>query len=124
MVADEDPAVAGLVVETLLDDGHAVFQAYDGLSAVELALGLKVCDLVISNTRVGGVAGLKLIHELRAQLPELAILYLANQGRSWLGLERRLPDNVPVLREPFTAEELRAVVRSLLTTRRESRQRP
>jgi DNA-binding response OmpR family regulator len=71
-----------------------------------------------------GVAGLELIHELRAQLPELAILYLANQGRSWLGLERRLPDNVPVLRKPFTAEELRAVVRSLLTTRRKSRQRP
>jgi CheY-like chemotaxis protein len=85
VVADEDQAVAGLVIETLLDDGHAVFQAYDGLSAVELALGLKVCDLVISNTRVGGVAGLELIHELRAQLPDLPIVYLANQGRSWSG---------------------------------------
>jgi DNA-binding response OmpR family regulator len=124
VVADEDRAVAGLVIETLLDDGHAVFQAYDGLSAVELALGLKVCDLVISNTRVGGVAGLELIHELRAQLPKLAILYLANQDRSWLGLERQLPDDVPVLREPFSAGELRAVVRSLLTAPRESRPRP
>ena len=53
VVADEDRAIAGLVIETLLGDGHAVFQTYDGLSAVELALGLKVCDLVISNTRVG-----------------------------------------------------------------------
>jgi DNA-binding response OmpR family regulator len=123
VVADEDRAIAGLVIETLLDDGHAVFQAYDGLSAVELALGLKVCDLVISNTRVGGVAGLDLIHELRAELPELAILYLANQGRSWPGLERQLPADVPVLREPFTAEQLRTVVGPLLTTRRESRQR-
>jgi len=119
----QDRAIAGLVIETLLDDGHAVFQAYDGLSAVELALGLKVCDLVISNTRVGGVAGLDLIHELRAELPELAILYLANQGRSWAGLERQLPGDVPVLREPFTAEELRAAVHPLLTARRESRQR-
>jgi CheY-like chemotaxis protein len=80
VVADEDRAVAGFVIETLLGDGHAVFQAYDGLSAVELALGLKVCDLVISNTRVGGVAGLELIHELRASLPKLPILYLTNQG--------------------------------------------
>jgi DNA-binding response OmpR family regulator len=46
VVADEDRAVAGLVIETLLDDGHAVFQAYDGLSATQLAVGLKVCDLV------------------------------------------------------------------------------
>ena len=124
VVADEDRAVAGLVIETLLDDGHAVFQAYDGLSAVELALGLKVCDLVISNTRIGGVAGLELIHELRAELPDLPILYLANQGRSWAGLERQLPDDVPVLREPFTAVELRAVVHPLLTAGRESRSRP
>jgi CheY-like chemotaxis protein len=124
VVADEDRAVAGLVIETLLDDGHAVFQAYDGLSAVELALGLKVCDLVISNTRVGGVAGLELIHELRTELPDLPILYLANQGRSWVGLERQLPGDVPVLREPFTAEELRAVVLSLLTAPREARSRP
>jgi DNA-binding response OmpR family regulator len=124
VVADEDRAIAGLVIETLLDDGHAVFQAYDGLSAVELALGLKVCDLVISNTRVGGVAGLELIREPRAELPELAILYLANQSRSWTGLERQLPDDVPVLHEPFTAEELRAVVRPLLTAGRESRSRP
>jgi two-component system OmpR family response regulator len=124
VVADEDRAVAGLVIETLLDDGQAVFQAYDGLSAVELALGLKVCDLVISNTRVGGVAGLELIRELRAESPELAILYLANQGRSWAGLERQLPDDVPVLREPFTAEELLSVVRPLLTAGREPRPRP
>ena len=123
VVADEDRAIAGLVIETLLDDGHAVFHAYDGLSAVELALGLKVCDLVISNTRVGGVAGMELIHELRTHLPDLAILYLANQGQSWRGLERQLPQDVPVLRDPFTAEELRAVVRPLLTTRRESRRR-
>jgi DNA-binding response OmpR family regulator len=123
VVADEDRAIAGLVIETLLDDGHAVFQAYDGLSAVELALGLKVCDLVISNTRVGGVAGLELIHELRAQLPELAILYLANQGRSSLELEQQLPDDVPVLRGPFTADELLAMVRPLLTADRESRPR-
>jgi CheY-like chemotaxis protein len=123
VVADEDRVVASLVIETLLHDGHAVFQAYDGLSAVQLALGLKVCDLVISNTRVGGVAGLELIHELRAELPELPIVYLANEGRSWRGLERQLPDDVPVLREPFTAEELRAVVSPLLTAGLESRAR-
>jgi DNA-binding response OmpR family regulator len=62
VVADEDKVIAGLVIETLLHDGHAVFHAYDGLSASQLALGLKVCDLVISNTRVGGVDGLDLIH--------------------------------------------------------------
>jgi len=114
VVADEDKIIAGLVIETLLHDGHAVFHAYDGLSATELAFGLKVCDLVISNTRVGGVDGLDLIHELRERLPAVAILYLANRGRSTPELEQQLPVNVPILREPFTAEQLRAAVRPLL----------
>jgi DNA-binding response OmpR family regulator len=114
VVADEDMAVVNFVVETLLDEGHAVFQAYDGLSATQLALGLKVCDLVITNTRVGGVAGMELIHELRGHLPGLAILYLANTSRTTAELEAELPDDVPILREPFTAEALRAAVRALL----------
>lgn len=114
VVADEDKAVSGFVIETLLRDGHAVFHAYDGLSAMLLALNLKVCDLVISNTRVGGKAGIDLIRELRERLPSLAILYLANDGRSTPELERQLPKGVPILREPFGARDLRAAVRYLL----------
>jgi len=114
VVADENRDVVRLVIQTLLSDGNAVFQAYDGLSAVQLALGLKTCDLVISNTRVGGVAGVDLIQELRSRMPALAILYLAHRGRSTPELERQLPENVRILREPFTADELRMAVRALL----------
>jgi DNA-binding response OmpR family regulator len=114
VVADEDRDIAGLVLETLLADGHAVFPAYDGLSAVQLALGLEVCHLVISNTRVGGTDGIDLIKELRDHLPKIAILYLANDGRSTPELEQQLPKDIPVLREPFSGDELRAAVGSLL----------
>jgi len=114
VVADEDKAVAGFVIDTLLVDGHAVFHAYDGLSAVQLALNLKMCDLVVSNTKVGGKPGIDLIHELREHLPTLAILYLSSNGRSTPELERQLPRNVPILREPFGAKELRAAVNYLL----------
>jgi len=123
VVADEDRAVVNFVIETLLADGHAVFQAYDGRCAVQLALGLKVCDLVISNTRVGKIPGPKVIDELRAHLPKLPILYLANHDQSRPELEQRLPKNVPILREPFTADELRAVVGTLLGKARRLRPR-
>ena len=115
VVADEDRTIVGMVVETLLNEGHAVFYAYDGLSANQLAFGLKNCDLVISNTRVGGKYGIDLIRELREALPHLPILYLANRDRSTPELEQQLPKNVPILREPFSAEQLRAAVRYLLT---------
>jgi DNA-binding response OmpR family regulator len=114
VVANEDKTVVGFVIETLLEDGHAVFQAYDGLSATELALNLKVCDLVISNTRVGGMPGVDLIRGLRRHLPRVPVLYLANRGRSTPEIEAQLPKGVPILREPFTAKELREAVRPLL----------
>jgi DNA-binding response OmpR family regulator len=114
VVADEDKSVVSFVIETLRQDGHAVFHAYDGLSATELAVGLKVCDLVISNTRFEGQPGIDLIHQLRQRMPAQPILYLANIGRSTPDLERELPSDVPVLREPFTAEQLRAEVNALL----------
>ena len=114
VVADEDPAVAAFVVDTLRADGHAVLHAYDGASAVQMAVGVQQCHLFISNTRVQGRVGIDLIEELRERLPALPILYLANIGRSTPDIETRLPADVPVLREPFTAEELRAAVDALL----------
>jgi hypothetical protein len=39
-------------------------------------------------------------------------IYLANIGRSSPALEAKLPTDVPILREPFTADELRASVNS------------
>jgi DNA-binding response OmpR family regulator len=58
--------------------------------------------------------GLDLIHELRERLPKLAILYLANQGRSTVEVEAQLPWDVGILHEPFTADELRSAVGPLL----------
>lgn len=69
---------------------------------------------MITNTRIGGQPGVELIRGLRHQLPWLPILYLANRRRSTPELERRLPKNVTILREPFTAEELRGAVGRLL----------
>ncbi len=114
VVADEDRTIANEIIEVLTAEGHAVFLAYDGLSAVELAYGLKVCDLVISNSRVGGKAGVELIRELRTMLPWVSVLYLANTGRSNPELERELPRGVGILREPFSVGELREAVGSLL----------
>jgi DNA-binding response OmpR family regulator len=114
VVADEDRKVVAFVIETLRTDGHAVFHAYDALAAVQLAVALEPCDLVISDTMVQGVNGVDLIHRLRQRRPNLPILYLANAGRSTPEVEAQLPGTVPILREPFTEQELRTAVNRLL----------
>jgi DNA-binding response OmpR family regulator len=114
LVADEDPTVVAFIIKTLRDNGHAVFHAYDGLSATELAFAMVRVDLVISNTKVNGLPGVELIHLLRERLPHLPIMYLANMERSTPDIESRLPSDVPILREPFSADELLTLVGRLL----------
>jgi len=107
--------VVEFVIQTLREDGHAVFHAYDALSAVELAEALgDRTHLIISNTRVENLPGVQLIHELRSRQPSVPVLYIANIGRSTPDIEAQLPRDVRILREPFTAEQLRALVNQLL----------
>ena len=114
LVADEDPKIVASIIQVLRQDGHAVFHAFDGRSAVELVYNLRRCDLVISNTKVDGVPGVELIRQLRHDRPTQPIAYIANVGRSTAEIEAGLPPDVPIIREPFTAEELRAAVAPLL----------
>jgi DNA-binding response OmpR family regulator len=114
VVADEDRAVVDFVIRTLREDGHAVFHAYDVLAATQLAFALEPCDLVLSNTKVEGADGVELVVQLRRRRPQVPIIYLANNGRSTPEIERQLPADVPILREPFTAEKLREAVNAML----------
>lgn len=103
--------MVAFVIDTLRKDGNAVFHAHDALSAIQLAFSLDMCHLLISNTRVQRLRGVELIRQLREQLPGGPVVYTASIGRSSPELETRLPCDVPILREPFTTEELLAVVR-------------
>lgn len=105
-MADEDRSLVGFVIDTLLAAGHAVFQTRDGRSAIELAMNLRGCDLVISNTRVGGEPGVELVKTLQAKLPKVPFIYVASATRSTPELEAQLPGGVVILREPFTGEML------------------
>jgi hypothetical protein len=51
---------------------------------------------------------------LRQTKPELPIIHPANIGRSTPELEAQLPDGIPILREPFTAEDVRTAIRPIL----------
>lgn len=113
VVADEDRDFVDSLVKLLRDEGHIVFHAYDLLSAIQLAQSFAV-DLIVSDTKIEGSDGVDLINRLRFEQPRLAFVYLANPGRSSPELEAQLPKDVPILREPFTREKIRAVVSAML----------
>ncbi|MDF3053288.1 MAG: two-component system sensor histidine kinase/response regulator [Geminicoccaceae bacterium] len=110
VVTDDNPALMAFLVTTLRDAGHCVFAAYDGESACELALLIPELDLLVTNTRWGLVTNRELIKAVRSKRPELPILHIGDPMPNPDGLL----DDVPALRQPFTAEQLLGKVRDLV----------
>ena len=67
-------------------------------------------DLLITNTRWGSTTNRDLIKSVRNKRPGLPILHIGDPMPNPDGLL----DDVPALREPFTAEQLMEEVRKLV----------
>jgi DNA-binding NtrC family response regulator len=113
VVADDESSMTTLVIDTLRLDGHRVTHVREiQFAAVDLAL--RNCHLFICGAGTGGMHAVHLINELRDNMPDLPVLCLATALRWTRRLEGLLPDDITMLREPFTAERLQAAVRPLL----------
>lgn len=112
VVADDESPAAALLIDTLRLDGHRVTHVSVLSAAFDLAL--EDCHLFICGGGIGGMRAVNLIADLRANAPDLPILCLAVALRWTRRLEGRLPGDITMLREPFTAEAFRAGVRTLL----------
>ncbi len=110
-MTDDNISKLSAITQPLRDAGHCVFAAYDGRSALELALQLPDIDLLIANTRLGAVDGPELMRRVREKRPDVAILHVIHDG----GPDGSTPPGVPNLREPFTPNQLLLVIGSLLT---------
>ena len=66
--------VVGFLIMTLRQDSHAVFHAFDGLSATELAFSLDECHSRHCQHQVDGLPEIELIRMLRTHLPSLPII--------------------------------------------------
>jgi CheY-like chemotaxis protein len=110
ITTDDNANKLSALVQTLRDDGHHVYAAYDGESALELVTLLPAIDLLITNTRLGVVDGLELMRRTRELRPGMPILHIVHDGDPHGGT----PPDVLTLREPYTPTQLLTAVRSLL----------
>ena len=93
--------------------GYAVFQAYDGLAALELCQELPDIGLLVLNTDGTGLDTPKLVRDIRALKPGLPVLHIG--ARAIPGM----PADVPNLLDTFDVKELLETVGELLPLRAE-----
>jgi len=115
LIADDEPPIVELVRFTLEDPEVRVLEAFDGASALQLALQA-FPDLALLDVRMPGIDGVEVCRRMRAS-PECAhtrivMLTAAAQAedRAW-ALEAGADE---YLTKPFSPLALLALVRSLV----------
>jgi nitrogen-specific signal transduction histidine kinase/CheY-like chemotaxis protein len=115
LVVDDEPAVARLLTEVLVDEGHEVERVHDRREALR-AIESRRFDLVVLDHKMPGMNVVRFRSEIRARRPGLEDRVVIVTGdtvsREPEELARKL--DIPVVHKPFDLDELRAAVRSRL----------
>jgi signal transduction histidine kinase len=113
LLVEDDPAVADSAAQLLQENGYTVLKARDGFEAVRFAceysgaLDLLLCDVVLP-----GMEGPEVASRLRAQRPDVRVLYMSGFGER--GRRAAQTAGGSVLLKPFTEATLTRKVRQVL----------
>ena len=116
LVVEDEPAVRTLAVRIREARGYRVQAAPDGAAAMELwrqqggGFNLLLTDLVMP----GGISGAQLAEQIRAEQPQLRVIYMSGYPGETAGRGLILQDGVNFLQKPFQPQNLAKAVRSRL----------
>jgi DNA-binding response OmpR family regulator len=118
LAADDDPDIRELVAFRLERSGYTVLQASDGEEALALALE-HTPDLAVLDVMMPKMDGFEVVRRLRAEeatkrMPIIMLTARAQDSDVEEGFDAGADD---YLRKPFSPQELRARVQSILGRR-------
>lgn len=115
LLADDDAATRDLVKRALESDGHAVSATGDGADALDtFKVSPAGYDIVVTDIEMPGLDGVNLAKAVLAASPAIKVVLMSGFGES---LERGRwiePARLGVIAKPFTLEQIRAAVRTVL----------
>jgi CheY-like chemotaxis protein len=108
LVVDDEPMVLRLMVRILREVGFEVHAAADALQALEVAVRMpEPADVLVTDLRMEPVDGADLAKLIVRQWPGVQVLYVSGFDTDRLSIPG------PLLRKPFSPEQLIEAVRNL-----------
>jgi CheY-like chemotaxis protein len=115
LLVEDEPAVRALAARVLRQKGYAVLEAGGGREAVAAARAHRGrVHLLVTDVVMPGQGGRALAEALRADNPELRVLFVSGYTDDAMVRHGILADRVHFLQKPFTPAALAAKVREVL----------
>jgi two-component system, chemotaxis family, chemotaxis protein CheY len=112
LVADDDEAIRALICSILSDAGYNVYEACDGLEAID-SLKKRRYDVLLTDYHMPKMDGLELLDLTQAMWPDLPVIVATSDalvtGQTTHGL---LAPAYAILEKPFDRADLLHTVRS------------
>lgn len=106
LVIDDQRPVADLLLRVLARAGWRVEAVGDGEAAITAAARLERLDLVVSDVMIPGRRGAPLLAEIRAQHPDVAVVYVSGYTADELSHAGRLPPGTRFVAKPFRPTDI------------------
>jgi CheY-like chemotaxis protein len=116
LFVEDEPEVREIVVEILRQHGYEVVEAGDGIEAMTVweQMGPKIDILVTDIVMPNGVAGNVLADRLRAEKPNLKVIYSSGYSEDFATGAALLNQGAKFLQKPYKLEGLLRAVRDCL----------
>jgi signal transduction histidine kinase/ActR/RegA family two-component response regulator len=115
LLVEDEPDLLETAEAMLHDLGYAVIRATDGPSALREVESGRVIDVLVTDLMMpGGVDGAALAHAARAVRPDLPVVIAS--GYLEASAAHTAVPHAPVVRKPYSIEELSAALRVALMT--------
>lgn len=111
LVVDDEAAVRRFALRVLEREGYSVFEARDGVEALELVNQRQVSfDVVVSDIVMPRLNGVELMQALSTSQPDLPVILMSGYATGALA-ELGIAAPCAILAKPFPAERLLEEVR-------------
>jgi DNA-binding NtrC family response regulator len=116
LIADDDPAVRGLLRSLLARRGYGVIEAEDGGTAIE-KLGARPVDVVITDLVMPRADGFEVLRRARERQPKTPVVMLTAEGSIRDCVEAMRAGAFNFLTKPFHPHDLEEIVRQAVRAR-------
>jgi len=114
LLADDDAATRDLVRRALESEGHVVCAVPDGAEAMERLEDSGTLDLLVTDIEMPGVDGIALATAALGGQAGLKVVLMSGYAAGMDRASALTGARVATIMKPFTLEQIRALVRSVL----------